>query len=137
MVYLDLVCTKCQESRYRSKIEVGPETKATPDLFLPLGEQPIPETYKESPLCYVCDSKLVPMPAPKEVKSKLSKEEAKMLREQELVKRQYVEEELPPTNLTTLFECKPDETNLVATVLGHGRILIQTSKRIAVLTLEA
>jgi hypothetical protein len=118
-------------------LDIGPEKKLTPDLFIPIGDQPDGSTFKEAPLCYNCNGKLLPMPVAE--KRKLAREEAAALREQKAEQATY---ETPmeggPSGqfVTPIFECAPDESNMEMTTLPDGRILVKTSRRLFVLNLK-
>lgn len=116
---VDLVCTKCQESRYRTRIDVDATTKLVPEILEPFGDQPPAETFKEKPTCFQCGGMLRPMPVPDSAA-------------RERVKGQ------PATTATdfvqeTIFECGRDEDGLEATTLPNGSILIKTNKRLVIL----
>jgi|WetSurMetagenome_2_1015567.scaffolds.fasta_scaffold70930_2 hypothetical protein len=140
MPFIELVCTTCAESRYKSKIDIGPELKLTPEMFIPLGDQPDASTYKDGPLCYNCNGVLRPMPIAE--KKKLQREEAAALREQRAAQKAYQEDLVPspPTTdaslVQTIFECGPDEGNMEMTTLPDGRVLVKTSRRLFILNLK-
>lgn len=140
MVFFDLVCPKCQESRYRSRMPLSPETKLSPELFTPLGDQPPAETYPEAALCCVCDSKLLPMPVGKAEKPSREEMAAKRL----MAKAEY-QEEMPVKGETsdsghaainTIFEVSEGEEHLDAQLLGEDKLLVKTNKRIVVINLK-
>ena len=140
MAFIELVCTTCQESRYRSKIDITPDVKLVPEMFIPLGDQPDGSTYKDGPLCYNCNGVLRPMPVA--TKQKLPREEAAALREQKAMEKIYKEDitATPPPGespfLQPVFECAPDEGNMEMTSLPDGRILVKTSRRLFILNLK-
>lgn len=126
MVYVELVCMKCQESRYRTKMPVVPETtKMTPELFIPLGDQLPAENYTDGPKCYVCESPLRPMPV---------NAGEKPSREAGVSRTPATPMESAP--IQSLFECGPDENDLQVQTLGSRKLLVKTSKRIVIINLE-
>jgi hypothetical protein len=144
VAFIELVCTQCQESRYRSKIEITPEMKLAPEMFIPVGEQPDSSTYKESPLCYHCNGTLRPMPVGPS--AKLSREDGAALREQEEMQKRYrkpieTDIEMMPVGqdssiIRPIFECAKDEDNMEMSTLPDGRVLVKTSRRLFILDLK-
>ena len=139
MPYLELVCTTCQESRYRSKIEIDPTTKLVPEIFDPLGDQPPGETYKGAPLCYNCNGKLVPMPISNT--NKRPREEAAALRDLKAQEKLNSDDSPPekPQNhdfMREIFACANDEGNMEMLNLSDGRVLVKTNRRLIILNLK-
>ena len=155
IILIDAGFTCCQESRYRSKGPVTPTMKATPDLFIPLGDSPPPETYKEGLRCFACDSvlKFLPLPAAS-VKamvgdSTLDRASLRelMVKEQETAARAArlapppPQEPLPapispkrlPTYQVSLFEAADGEVVNDIKEVGEMVFLVKTSKRLLII----